>query len=96
MIISDLNTLEVVVGNGVVGGAKIYADVKKNEKINVKKYVDIKKSFKSDVDVKGNAADAEAVADAYGKDTLAETFTGTKTDSKYSGAYSSSVSATNG
>ncbi|MBD2165334.1 hypothetical protein H6G04_13100 [Calothrix membranacea FACHB-236] len=86
MIISDLNLLENVESANVVGGFNLgydYSNIYFNE------YFKIKKDVVSKTYVKGNLATAEA--DAYGKDTLTQTFT-------YVDPYSSSsvsISATN-
>lgn len=95
MNIFDLNHIEAVEGTEVVGGGykSVYFD--KNVNIKFDEKIDIKKNIKSKVDVKGNFAFAEADADAYGKDTVAEAITYTVTDDYYSGAISNSVSATN-
>ena len=85
MIISDLSYLEPV-ESALVGGFNLgydYSEVYFNEYFEIDKYIDSK------VKVKGNAATAEA--DAFGKDTLSQTFT--VTDPFYSGSVS--ISATN-
>ncbi len=86
MIISDLNALEVVESADVVGGFNQgydYSNIYFNEKFYIKKDV------VSKVYVKGNLATAEA--DAYGKDSLTQTFTNV---TPYS-SNSVSISATN-
>ncbi|OKH52425.1 hypothetical protein NIES2101_14440 [Calothrix sp. HK-06] len=82
MIISDLNALEVVDSTEVVGGFKFneYSNIYLNE------YINVNKNFKSYVNVKGNAATAEATA--YGKDTASQTFTETTEYSSSSGSIS--------
>jgi hypothetical protein len=77
------------VSGGISG--RVNLDVYKNSYINVytNKYV------KSYADPKGNLGDAEAYADAYGKDSLAETLTLTYSDPYKSSAYSGSTSASN-
>ena len=85
MIISDLNYLESA-ENDIVGGFNLgydYSNVYFNEYFNIYKDVDSKTK------VKGNLATAEA--DAYGKDSLSQTFT--NVDPFASG--STSISATN-
>ncbi|MBD2212429.1 hypothetical protein H6G64_14635 [Calothrix sp. FACHB-156] len=86
MIISDLNLLENVESANVVGGFNQgydYSDIYFNE------YFKIKKNVVSKTYVKGNLATAEA--DAYGKDTLTQTFA---TVTPYSST-SVSIAATN-
>lgn len=92
MIISDLNYLQTV--DETVEGAGGFR-FRKNINTNVKVRLDIKKRVLSKVKVKGNLADAEAYADAYGPDSLAETLTVTYADGYNSSAYSGSVSAAN-
>lgn len=94
MNILDLNHIEAVEGNEVLGGG--YKSVYFNKDVNIDfdEKVDIKKNIKSRVDIKGNFAFAEADSDAYGKDTVAEAITYTVTDDYYSGAISNSVAAT--
>ena len=69
MIISDLNYLESAEAN-VEGGFNLGYDF---SKIYFNEYLKIYKDVDSKVDLKGNLATAEA--DAYGKDTLTQTFT---------------------
>jgi hypothetical protein len=73
MIISDLNILEAVDGSAVVGGGGFAINNKKFEKIKSKVDVDIHKKLDVQVDIHGNFADAQAVAQAYGHNTDAET-----------------------
>lgn len=76
MIISDLNILEAVDGSAVVGGNggfHIYNN--KLEKIDSKVNVDIRKKLDVQLDIHGNFGDAQAVAQAYGHNTDAETIT---------------------
>ena len=85
MIISDLNYLESVESD-VVGGFNLGWDV---SKIYFDEHFNIDKNVDSKTYVKGNLATAEA--DAYGKDSLSQTFT-------YVDPYASSsasISATN-
>ncbi|GAX39889.1 hypothetical protein NIES4075_08510 [Tolypothrix sp. NIES-4075] len=69
MIISDLNYLEATEGSAVVGGINFG-----NEKsyVYASEYVKIKKDIDAKADVKGNIATAEA--EAYGNNTLTQTF----------------------
>lgn len=69
MIISDLAYLEVA-NEAVEGGFNLGKDF---SYIVFKEYVDIYKDVDSKVDLKGNLATAEA--DAYGDDSLSQTFT---------------------
>lgn len=85
MIISDLSYLESV-ENDVVGGFNLGYD---NSYINFKEKFSIKKYIGSYVHVKGNSATAEA--DAYGFDTLTQTFSNVTPWS----SNSVSISATN-
>ena len=75
MIISDLNILEAVDGSAVVGGGGFDIYNNKLEKIDSKVNVDIHKRLDVQVDIHGNFADAQAVAQAYGHNTDAETIT---------------------
>ena len=75
MIISDLNILEAVDGSAVVGGGGFKIKNKKFETIDSKVDVDIHKKLDVQVDIHGNFADAQAVAQAYGHNTDAETIT---------------------
>ena len=68
MIISDLAYLEVSEKN-VEGGFNLGWDF---SKIYFNEYLNIYKDVDSKVNIKGNLATAEA--DAYGKDTLTQTF----------------------
>ncbi|MGI2901845.1 hypothetical protein [Tolypothrix sp. VBCCA 56010] len=90
MIISDLNYLEATEGSAVVGGIYL-GNGKSNASstLYVKEYVSIKKDIDSKVNVKGNAATAEA--EAYGYDTVSQTFVET---TPYS-SKSTSIAATN-
>ena len=69
MIISDLNYLESV-DSDVIGGFNLGYDV---SKIYFDERFKIDKDVNSKTYVKGNLATAEA--DAYGKDSLSQTFT---------------------
>ena len=68
IIISDLNYLETA-ESSVVGGFNLGYDF---SKINFSEYFSIKKDVVSKTYVKGNLATAEA--DAYGSDSLTQTF----------------------
>ncbi|TVP55723.1 MAG: hypothetical protein EA343_24815 [Nodularia sp. (in: Bacteria)] len=73
MIISDLNILEAIEGSAIVGGGGFKIDNKKDEKIDSKVNVDIFKTLDVKVKIYGNFADAQAIAQAYGENTDAET-----------------------
>lgn len=75
MLISDLNILEAIEGSAVIGGGGFKIRNKKKEKIDSKVNVDIYKKLDVKVDICGNFADAQAVAQAYGENTDAETIT---------------------
>lgn len=75
MVISDLNVLEAVEGSAIVGGGGFKIDNNKHEVIDSKVNVDIFKTLDVKVKVVGNFADAQAVAQAYGENTDAETIT---------------------
>lgn len=85
MIISDLAYLEAA-NEAVEGGFNLGKDF---SYIFFKEYVDIYKDVKSKVDLKGNLATAEA--DAYGDNSLSQTFTIAWGD----GSTSVSISAVN-
>lgn len=91
MVISDLNYLEVANDANVAGGGRRVRGV--SVKIDKDIRVNIKKNVNSKVDIKGNLADAEALADADGYNSLAETFTQSYANYHSSSAYSQSVSA---
>ena len=99
MNILDLNHIEAVEGNEVVGGyyygyGKDF-DFDKRVRTDVKNRLDVVKNVFSKAVVKGNLADAEALADAKGKDSFTETLTVTYVDPYSSQSYSDSKSATN-
>ncbi len=98
MIISELNYLEVAdkENNLVSGGSGIQFFYDKE--VDIKKNIDIKidKDVYSDVWVKGQLAEAQAVAKAYGYDSLSETHTASYADVYSTAAISESTSATNG
>ena len=95
MIISDLNYLESVdeeIFGG--GGVTFNSNVDKNIDLYKEVYLDVYKDVYSYVDVYGNLATSEASADAYGKDTLAETDTFAQAyEDEHSEAYSQSLAA---
>ena len=95
MIISDLNYLEAVEGNTVVGGDFDF-DISKDIEVDVDIYenVDIDKDVNSVVYVEGNLATAESSANAFGGNTLTETFSLTYTDGHQSHSNSLAISAT--
>jgi hypothetical protein len=89
MIISDLNHLEVVEGNSIVGG------ITNKKAITILKFeedVKIKKEIFSKPDIKGNVAFGEADAVAYGKNTLTQFLTEAYSEEGvYSGGNATSV-----
>ena len=98
MIISDINYLVEVdqETDNVIGGYGFSRfDFKKNVQTNVHNRLNVKKNVLARVWVKGNLADAEAYADAYGYNSLAETLTVTYADGYSSSAYSDAKSAAN-
>ena len=96
MNISELSYLEVVEETGIAGAGGVYFDsvVKKDVDLDKDVYLDVDKYVHSKVDLKGNLATAEASADAYGKDTLAEADTFAQTTDYSSEAYSEALAAT--
>jgi len=96
MIISDLNHIEVVnEETNIVGGFYRRVNFRDYKNININKRVDINERFQSIVKVRGNAATAEATADANGRDSLAETITDAQANSYGSSAISLSVAFVN-
>jgi hypothetical protein len=77
MIISDLNHLETVEGTAIVGGGGFIINNFKDEVIKVDELVKIDKDLFVNVDIKGNFADAQADAQAFGEDTDAQTIAAT-------------------
>jgi hypothetical protein len=93
MIISDLHYLEVMnETNSVVGGfITDYGSVNFYENFNLYKDIKVK------VDIKGNTATAEADSDAYGKNTVTQSFTKTTVAQGYgSSSQSTSIASTAG
>jgi hypothetical protein len=96
MKIVDLSFLENIEGSNILGSTGVNirtridknVDIKKNVKLNVDKFV------RSIADPKGNLATAEASADAFGKDTLAETDVFTQTTDRSSESFAEALSAT--
>jgi len=90
MIISDLNHLEAVEGSAVVGGIYLGSGYSyKTTSLYVNENLYINKNIGSKVDVKGNAATAEA--EAQGDNTVTQSFAFT---TPYS-SNSTSIAATN-
>lgn len=91
MLISDLNYLNEVssASTDLVGGSSssyYYNEVFK-----------VYKKIRASSNVRGNIATANADADAYGKNTLTQTFTSAYVDQGYqSNSSSSSIASTNG
>ena len=101
MNILDLNHIEAVEGNEVVGGSYYYgnnidfsSDVYKTQYVNRDIFVKIKKDFKTDLDLDGWVAEAEAVSNASGPKTFSNSFTGTQTFPGGSSSLSESDAAT--
>ena len=94
MIISDLNYMEAVDAD-VQGasGVNFVTNVKKDVDINKYINVDIDKYVDSHVKISGNLGAAEASANAYGDNTLAETETFAQATDHSSEAFSDSVAA---
>jgi hypothetical protein len=87
--------------DGVTAGTykspPVAIDVYKNVAVNLYKNINVFNNLYSAPYVKGNFADAEAAANAYGKDTFSETLTfGEVAEGYYSRSYSESMAATNG
>ena len=91
MIISDLNYLEVVQSQNIVGGI---ADIDNYTNLEFYEVVDVYKEFDVKADVKGVSAFAEADAVAYGKDAHAEALSFTYTSDGYASASATSISIT--
>jgi hypothetical protein len=91
MIISDLNYLEVVQQENIIGGI---SDIEAYTNLEFYEVVDIYKEFNVDAYVKGVSAFAEADAVAYGKDAHAEALSFTYTDDGFASASATSVSIT--
>ncbi len=99
MNIFDLNHIETVEGTEIVGGHDKggkggrgfdffkYIDINEYVEIYVDKY------FFSEANIKDNAADAEAIAEGAGANTLSETLTYSFADVNGSNAASGSKSA---
>lgn len=94
MLISDLNYLEVVNQETEVVGGRTFG-FNKNTNINVNESINLRKNIYARVDVQGNTAFAEADAQAYGNNSVAQGITVTYTDPYSSIAGSQSSSATN-
>ncbi|MBE9005387.1 hypothetical protein IQ259_10105 [Fortiea sp. LEGE XX443] len=95
MIISDLNHLEDLTQE-IVGAGKINFSTKfdKYVDVNEKIYNNFYEEIVSKVYVKGNAAESQAVADAYGDNTKTYTLIGSKTDYYSSESFGKAISAT--
>jgi hypothetical protein len=91
MIISDLNYLEVVQQENIVGGI---ANIEAYTNLAFYEVVDIEKDFCVEAYVSGVSAFAEADAVAYGKDAHAEALSFTYTDDCFASASATSVSIT--
>ena len=83
MIISDLNYLETAETSAVVGGIYLgHGKSNASTTLYVKEVMNIDKNVDVKVDIKGNAATAEA--EATGNNTLTQTFAFTSPDSSSS------------
>jgi hypothetical protein len=91
MIISDLNYLEVVQPENIVGGI---ANIEAYTNLEFYECVDVYKEFEVYADVKGVSAFAEGDAVAYGKDAHAEALSFTYTDEYFASASATSISIT--
>jgi hypothetical protein len=94
MIISDLNYLEVaqeeICG---AGGVHFASTVTKTVDVTEAYKLNVDEKIKSIVDLKGNAAEAQATADAYGKDTKTITDTAAQATNYSSESFSKSIAA---
>jgi hypothetical protein len=94
MIISDLSYLEEAFAN-VVGADGGYTNI--DIKVDFDKTIDITetllidKTFKVETSIQGNSGVADATAQAYGDNSLAQTFTVAYATDCYSDAFSQSV-----
>ncbi len=95
MFIADLNYLEAVDANVAGGSYRPGSNFYFDKKIYIDEYIrkDVYKDVYAKAYVFGNTADAEAVADAYGDNSLSETLTVTKATGYSSNSYSGSLSA---
>lgn len=96
MIISDLNYLETTDGSEVVGGGGVNFNSRFNKNVNVRERIDLqlRNRIDSKVDITGNAAEAEGVADAFGNNTKTVVLVGTQTTGFSSESFGKAVSAT--
>jgi hypothetical protein len=94
MLISDLNYLNEVSSEStdLSGGFNQGNDY---SNIYFKEYFDVRKYVNSKVYVKGNLATSESDAQAYGKDTLTQTFNNTVTTPYSSHSNGVAISASN-
>jgi hypothetical protein len=97
MFITDLDCLEVV-STAISGGSYRGSNFNFDKNIYINEYVNkyVNKNVFAYANVYGNTADAEAVADAYGNNSLSETLTVTKATGYSSNSYSGSLSAVSG
>ncbi|MEH2291931.1 hypothetical protein [Nostoc sp.] len=95
MIISDLNYLENT-SEEVLGGYTFFATKNVDIRAYIHENVNINKAVNSAANVRGNLANSETQATAFGPNTLAETTGFTNTTTNSSAANSLAVSATNG
>jgi len=81
-------------GVSAAGGVNFDSNVDKDVDIDVDVTVDIDKDVDVDIDVDDNSAFAEASADAFGENTLAETEAFAQTTDWSSEAFSSAIAVT--
>jgi hypothetical protein len=91
MKIANLDYVEVLATNEIVGGTRGY-DWSKRLNIDIYERVDVRKNLDTYSRVYGNSAIAEADAEAYGPDSNAEGFSFTYTDPYSSRAGATSIS----
>jgi hypothetical protein len=98
MKIANLDYVEVLASNEIVGGTgRRGNNFDFSKRLNIKIYEDVyaKKYLDTYSRVYGNSAVAEADAEAYGRDSNAEGFSFTYTDSNSSKAGATSISQSN-
>ena len=96
MIISDLNYLETTEGSEVVGGGGVKFNSKFKKKVFVDEFIynRVINDIDSTVDITGNAAEAQGVADALGDNTKTIALGGTQTTPNSSESFVKTISAT--
>ncbi|PSN19600.1 hypothetical protein C7271_06465 [filamentous cyanobacterium CCP5] len=94
MIISDLSYLENIAEEEVVGAGSFSAFKNVAITVDIFESIQVQKDVQSNVTISGNLATAESGADAFGNNTLAESFAFTYTDEGSSSSNAFSLSAT--